>query len=86
MPVDMLIKQMPDDLKAWIAAEARRHHRSMNKESLMLLETVRAQRVGRPRAEKGEIEVMLARFRALPDIDRRTADEILGYDANGLPA
>ena len=44
MPVDMLIKQMPDDLKAWIAAEARRHHRSMNKESLMLLETVRAPR------------------------------------------
>ena len=86
MPVDMLIKQMPDDLKAWIAAEARRHHRSMNKESLMLLETARAQRVGRPRADEGDIDVVLARFRALPELDRRSADEILGYDANGLPA
>jgi antitoxin VapB len=86
MPANMLIKQMPDELKAWIADEARRHHRSMNKEALALLETARAQRAGRPRAGTGDIGALQARFRGLPDLDRRTADEILGYDDNGLPA
>lgn len=86
MPTDMLIKQMPDDLKAWIAAEALRHHRSMNKEALAQLEAARALRAARPHANGREIDVLLARFRALPELDRRTADEILGYDAHGLPA
>ena len=86
MPPDMLIKKIPDELKTWIADEARRHHRSMNKEALALLETARAQRAGRPRTDKGNIDVLLERFRDLPDLDRRTADEILGYDDNGLPA
>lgn len=85
MPPDMLIKQMPDELKTWIADEARRNHRSMNKEALALLETARAQRAARPRADAADIDALLARFRGLPDLDRRSADEILGYDANGLP-
>ena len=86
MPANMLIKQIPDELKTWIADEARRHHRSMNKEALALLETARAQRAGRPHADAGDIDALLARFRALRDLDRRTDDEILGYDDNGLPA
>ena len=85
MPANMLIKQMPDELKTWIADEARRHRRSMNKEALALLETARAQRAGRPQLAAGNVDALLARFRALPDLDRRTADEILGYDDNGLP-
>ena len=28
---------------------------------------------------------IIARCRALPDLDARSADEILGYDKNGLP-
>lgn len=32
-----------------------------------------------------QCEALLERFRALPDLDRRAADEILGYDDNGLP-
>lgn len=86
MPTDMLIKQMPDDLKSWIADEARRHHRSMNKEAVALLEAVRAQRAGPARAAGGDVHALLERFRTLPDLDRRTADEILGYDDIGLSA
>lgn len=86
MLANMLIKQMPSDLKAWIADEARRHHRSMNKEVVALLETARAQRAGQSPAVAGDIDTLLARFRALPDLDRRAADEILGYDDGGLPA
>ena len=85
MPLDMLIKQMPDELKAWIADEARRHRRSMNQEALALLETARTQRAGPPRAGEGDIDALLARFRGLPELDRRTADDILGYDDRGLP-
>ena len=85
MPPDMLIKQMPDELKTWIAEEARRHHRSMNKEALALLEAARTQRAGPPRAGEADIDALLARFRGLPDLDRRTADDILGYDDRGLP-
>lgn len=85
MPPDMLIKQMPDELKTWIAEEARRHRRSMNQEALALLETARAQRAGPARAGEGDIDALLARFRVLPELDRRTADDILGYDDRGLP-
>jgi len=86
MPVDILIKQVPDDLKTWIAEEARRHHRSMNKETVVLLEAARARRASQPRDAGQDMDGLLARFRALPEIDRRSADEILGYDETGLPA
>jgi len=33
-----------------------------------------------------EIMEIGKRCAALPDIDRRTAEEILGYDENGLPS
>lgn len=85
MLANMLIKQMPGDLKAWIADEARRHHRSMNKEAVALLESARAQRAGQTPVAADDVDALLARFRALPDIDRRPADEILGYDDSGLP-
>ena len=85
MPPDMLIKQMPDELKTWIAEDARRHRRSMNKEALALLEAARTQRAGPPRAGESDIDALLARFRGLPDLDRRTVDAILGYDDRGLP-
>lgn len=86
MPADILIKQMPDDLKAWIAEEARRHRRSMNKEAIAQLEAARARGAGHRREAGQGVDGLLARFRALPDLDRRSADEILGYDDAGLPA
>jgi antitoxin VapB len=33
-----------------------------------------------------EIDAILQRFRALPLLDDRSDDEILGYDENGLPS
>ncbi|HUB48059.1 MAG TPA: type II toxin-antitoxin system VapB family antitoxin [Acetobacteraceae bacterium] len=49
----------------------------------------RLQRVRRGRAGGRLATELLAigkRCAALPDIDRRTPDEILGYDEHGLPA
>ena len=86
MPPDMLIKQMPDELKTWIADEARRHRRSMNKEALALLELpARSAPANRAPARATSMRCWRA-FAAYPTSDRRTADEILGYDDNGLPA
>ena len=37
-------------------------------------------------AVRKEIDEILARVHALPVLDDRTEDEILGYDENGLPS
>ena len=48
------------------------------------------ERLGRLPAKTGRIDQerlrkVLARLDALPDLDDRTPDEILGYDRHGLP-
>ena len=40
----LLIKRMPPELKLWLAGEAERNHRSMNKEAIRLLEEARTLR------------------------------------------
>jgi len=47
------------------------------------LQRVRLQRAGRSLA--AEMLEIGRRCAALPDLDTRTADEILGYDAHGVP-
>ena len=39
----------------------------------------------RSRVLAGQIEDLLQRVDALPSLDNRTPDEILGYDEHGLP-
>lgn len=51
------------------------------KERLARLERDTGQDAVRKRVDK-----ILARVHALPDLDKRTPDEILGYDENGLPS
>lgn len=49
----------------------------------------RLQRLKCRRADRNlrrDIEKILARVDALPELDTRTADEIIGYDENGLPS
>ncbi len=41
-------------------------------------------RRGRRTVDRVAIEALLARFDALPVLDDRTAEEIIGYDRNGL--
>ena len=46
---------------------------------------VRTEGRGRLRSLKDEIDEIGRRCAALPDRDRRSADEILGYDSIGVP-
>ncbi len=41
---------------------------------------------GRPANLADELEAIARRFDALPVLDDRSADEIIGYDENGLPS
>ena len=47
------------------------------------LERIRRQRTGRSLAD--ELDDIALRCASLPALDRRAADEILGYDEGGLP-
>ena len=82
----LLLKKMPSDLKAWLAAEALRNHRSMNKETIRLLEEARSLRdqADKPARDSQLIAGILQAMHALPVLDARSMNESL-YDAAGLP-
>lgn len=80
------IKRMPADLKDWLASEAHRNHRTMNKEAIRLLEEARAlrEKAAPPERDPRALATILASMHALPVQDARPLDEVL-YDASGLP-
>lgn len=82
----LLIKRMPADLKDWLASEALRNHRSMNKETIRLLEEARALRgqAAKPERDPQVLANLLANLHALPVLDARPLNDVL-YDAAGLP-
>ena len=82
----LLIKKIPSDLKDWLAAEALRNHRSMNKETIRLLEEARSLRdkAGKPERDSQSIANILQAMHALPVLDARSMNEAL-YDVSGLP-
>ena len=82
----LLIKKMPADLKLWLAHEAARNDRSMNKETIRLLEEARALRENTPKSARDNkaIGQILKDLRALPVMDKRPMDEVL-YDESGMP-
>jgi len=67
---------------------------SLTGESLtQAVRTALAERLRRERLKRGqapdleaEIDAIVKRVAALPVLDDRTADEIIGYDENGLPS
>lgn len=87
----MTVREIPDDLQAFLRSDAAANHRSMNKQVIVALDEYRTRRLGeQPR--KLTVEEKIARTReiqneiaALPVLDARTADEILGFDEWGLP-
>lgn len=82
------LREVPEDLHTWLKRQAATHHRSVNKEIIVLLENAR--KLPQPKPVKPGVEDILAMGRecaALPVRDGRSADEILGYTDNplGLP-
>jgi Arc-like DNA binding domain len=82
----LLIKRMPSELKQWLADEAARNARSMNKEAIRLLEEARALREAaiRPARDTQAIARILKDLQSMPVLDTRTMDDAL-YDQTGMP-
>lgn len=83
---NLTLRDIPVGLHAWLRQQATTHHRSLNKEIVALLEEARGSAnscVARATVE--EILEIGRRAAAIPVRDRRSEDEILGYDKDGLP-
>lgn len=84
------LRDVPDDLHQRLKQQAKTHHRSVNREVIVLLETLLRKSVDltAPTSEE-RLSAMMEisrRCAALPELDPRSVDEIIGYDENGLPA
>lgn len=84
----LTLRDIPEDLHSWLRQQAQAHHRSINKETIALLSELRRQ--SQPSKTKMTLEELAAiskRCAALPVLDARSPDEILGYADNpqGLP-
>jgi len=79
-------KRMPADLKDWLAGEAQRNHRSMNNETIHLLEEARALRdkAAKPGRNPQALANILATMDSLSVLYARPLNELL-YNAAGLP-
>jgi plasmid stability protein len=81
------VRDLPSDLHAWLKEQAAAHHRSVNKEIVALLDSVRTgpKPAQTPEERLVRIREIARRCAETPEIDARPADEIVGYDEDGLP-
>lgn len=85
----LTLRDVPEPLHRWLKQQAQAHHRSVNKEVVSLLETLSATAPAAARSaeeRRAAIDEISRRCAAMPVLDDRTPDEIVGYDENGLPA
>ncbi len=82
----MTLRDVPVELYVWLKHQAKAHHRSVNKETIVLLDRLRGEApAARQRITSEEIMAIAEQVARAPVLDERSADEILGYDDNGLP-
>ncbi len=83
------LHDVPENLHQHLKQQAKRHHRSVDREVIMLLETLLekpAKNEITPQERLSAIMEISRRCAALPELDPRSANEIIGYDDNGFPA
>ncbi len=85
MPATLTVPNMPDELHCWLREQATNHHRSIGSEVIALLSTLQNGKVPNSGVSPDKILAIAARCQALPDLDTRSPDEILGYDEFGIP-
>lgn len=81
----LVIRNIPDDLYRQLKEAAAGHHRSMTQEAIVSLRTALDQLA--PQSPRPEPEAILEWLRrevwSLPVLDRRSDDQILGYNDHG---
>ena len=88
-----LTLRLPEPLQNRLKQSAQINHRSVNKQAVVLLEQALAAQTVVPATIPANVfnqrvAALMSigkSFAALPVLDTRTDDEILGYDDNGLP-
>lgn len=88
-----LTLRLPETLQNRLKHSAQIHHRSVNKQAVVLLEQALSAQPVVPATVPADVfnqrvAALMAigkSFAALPVVDTRTDDEILGYDDYGLP-
>ena len=91
--MNALTLRLPETLQNRLKQSAQINHRSVNKQAVMLLEQALATQSPAHSALPAAVISQRAAalmaigkaFAALPVIDSRSDDEILGYDDHGLP-
>ncbi|MGH8646328.1 MAG: FitA-like ribbon-helix-helix domain-containing protein [Gammaproteobacteria bacterium] len=83
----LTLRDLPEDLHDWLKRQAEAHHRSVNKEVIALLESLRTrpERALTLEEKRARIEEISRRSAALLLLDKRFEDDILDYDEAGLP-
>ena len=83
---DMLLKGVPESIKAWIAEQAQAHRRSMTQEAISLFAEAHAAGAVPATSSEEEIRAVLKSFRSLPRRKPpRSAEKVIDYDRRGLP-
>ena len=84
----LTLDDVPDELFDWLKQQAHTRQHSVNREIVNLLENLREKARDNSiitRHEKyAAILAISQRCSELPELDIRSADEILGYDNHGL--
>jgi plasmid stability protein len=84
------LRDLPEDLHAFLKADAAANHRSFNKQVIVALDSYRSSLAPQvkprltPEQKRARIREIQALIRAEMIHDPRTDDEIIGYDENGL--
>lgn len=81
----LVLHNIPNDLQHWLHQQASIHQRSIDDEVIKLLEATRLSNPQRRSPVSAhELLEIGRRCAALPVLDHRSADEILGYNPQGL--
>ena len=85
----MTVRELPDDLQAFLKADAAANQRSVNKQVIVALQTYRDAKLAQAPGLTTPEEKIAAMNRIRADIQRemvhdsRTDDEIIGYNEHG---
>lgn len=84
MTATLTVRNIPDRLHVWLKEQASCNHRSVNNEVIAVLEAMRNNQPTKPRISADRIMEIAAQCASAPDLDTRSAEEIIGYDESGL--
>ena len=85
----MTVRELPDDLQAFLKADAAANQRSVNKQVIVALQAYRAavqveaMRRTTPEEKMAAVRTIQAEVAKIVINDGRTADEIMGYNEYG---